>query len=66
MGYHYQSNKLDNNTYTYRRLPPVYSRDFAYADSVTVILRMARGNIANTTARSFAEYVDVSSCLFVD
>lgn len=43
--------------YTYRRLPPVYSRDFAYADNAPVVLRMARSNIGDTSANNFAEYV---------
>lgn len=47
--------------YIYRRLPIVYSRDFAYANSVTIVLRMARANIAGLSATSFAEYVAVIS-----
>jgi hypothetical protein len=66
MGYWQDGNKFAaythalSHTYEYRRLPPVYSRDFAYANSTTVVLRMARGNIGDSTARSFAEYVSLS------
>ena len=49
----------------YSRSPPIFSRDFAYADSSPVILsersRMADENIAEFSATSFAEYV----CLLV-
>lgn len=45
----------------YSRSPPIFSRDFAYADSSPVVLseesRMARENIAEFSAASFAEYV---------
>lgn len=53
----YLVDKGCDHTFFYRRLPPVFSRDFAYANNAPVVLRMARANIANTTARSFAEYV---------
>ena len=49
----YWQNKL--GFHTYRRLPFVYSRDFAYANSTTVVLRMARDNIGESSSRSFAE-----------
>lgn len=45
----------------YSRSPPIFSRDFAYADSSPVVLaeesRMAGLNIADFSAASFAEYV---------
>lgn len=48
--------------YTLRRhQPPVFSRDFAYANghgpAVVVLDRMARVSIASTSAKAFAEYV---------
>ena len=55
-----RSNKLTTRPpYIYRRLPTVYSRDFAYANSVTIVLRMARANVADLSAKSFAEYVAI-------
>lgn len=51
----YLTDKLSQ--YAYRRLPPVYTRDFAYANNAPVVLRMARGNIGDTSANTFAEYV---------
>lgn len=49
------SDKLSE--YTYRRLPPIYSRDFAYINNAPVVVRMARSNIGDVGAKSFAEYV---------
>jgi len=44
-----------------RTTPPVYSRDFAYADNGPVVLmhpmRIEKGNISGTSAKTFAEYV---------
>jgi hypothetical protein len=41
--------------------PPVFLRDFAYANNGPVLLpepmRMAKGNIDKTSAKTFAEYV---------
>lgn len=45
--------------HTYRYLPPIYSRDFAYANNAPVILRMARANIGEISAKTFAEYVQL-------
>ncbi|KEQ98262.1 hypothetical protein AUEXF2481DRAFT_476147 [Aureobasidium subglaciale EXF-2481] len=39
----------------YRYLPPIYSRDFAYANNAPVALRMARANVSDITAKTFAE-----------
>jgi len=43
------------------RHPPVYSRDFAYANNAPQVLRLPmraeRGNIIGTSAKTFAEYV---------
>lgn len=43
--------------------PPVFLRDFAYPDSAVFLLpepmRAARGSIQNTSARTFAEYVNL-------
>ncbi|KAI4729820.1 hypothetical protein E4T49_02416 [Aureobasidium sp. EXF-10728] len=39
----------------YRYLPPIYSRDFAYANNAPVVLRMARANVSDITAKTFAE-----------
>ncbi|GAB7349079.1 hypothetical protein MBLNU459_g8037t1 [Dothideomycetes sp. NU459] len=49
----YLTDKLSQ--YSYRRLPPVYSRDFAYANNAPIVLRMARGNIGGTSATTFAD-----------
>lgn len=38
----------------YRRLPPVYSRDFAYTGA-PVVVRMASSNVRDVSAKSFAE-----------
>lgn len=46
--------------------PIVYSRDFAYANNKPVIVlpaRMAATNIANASAKTFAEYVSSASLL---
>ena len=48
------------------RSPPVYLRDFAYANSTTEVMREDRPRAdinAATSARSFAEYVSVFSLL---
>lgn len=41
--------------------PPIFLRDFAYTDNAPVVLhepmRMAKGNINNASASTFAEYV---------
>lgn len=41
--------------------PPVYSRDFAYANNAPVVLahpmRAERASISGTSAKAFAEYV---------
>ncbi|CAD0089939.1 unnamed protein product [Aureobasidium vineae] len=39
----------------YRYLPPIYARDFAYANNAPVVLRMARANVSDITAKTFAE-----------
>lgn len=39
----------------YRRLPLVYSRDFAYDDNAPVVVRMARSNIGDVSAKDYAE-----------
>ncbi|THX21742.1 hypothetical protein D6C98_09106 [Aureobasidium pullulans] len=41
--------------HAYRYLPPIYSRDFAYANNAPVVLRMARANVSEITAKTFAE-----------
>lgn len=51
------SHKLSDYAYVYRRHPPVYSRDFAYDDSSPVVVRMARSNIGDVTAKDYAMYV---------
>lgn len=50
----YWSHKLSD--YAFRRLPPVYSRDFAYDDNAPILVRMARSNIGDLSAKEFAEY----------
>ncbi|THZ29550.1 hypothetical protein D6C91_01486 [Aureobasidium pullulans] len=41
--------------HAYRYLPPIYSRDFAYANNAPVVLRMARANVSEIPAKTFAE-----------
>jgi hypothetical protein len=50
--------------HTYRYLPPVYSRDFAYANNAPVVLAMARANINDINAKTFAEYVTLHCTVF--
>ena len=61
---HFRSNKSKHHSKT----PPVYSRDFAYAENGPQVLahpmRIQRADInAETSARSFAEYVHPSTLL---
>lgn len=61
--YHHSLDEHLNAIKRYSRSPPIFSRDFAYADSSPVILslfeesRMAGENISDFSAASFAEYV---------